>query len=126
MRLQPRKVAHDLSKVREVLERSSPDGQFSLESLAAVLGRNTQVTQEWTSDSGDGHILVMSTSDTHVVAGRALWNLTTHVYTEELSGLKIKSRGNFQLGWGRAKGNYQEKEIVFSNQCYQRYSLSQR
>lgn len=91
-----------------------------------VLGKNKKVTQEWTCDSGDGHILVMSTSDTRVVVERALWNLTTDVYTEELSGLKIKSRGNFQLGWCREKGKYQGKEIVFSNQCYQRYSLSQR
>lgn len=78
-----------------------------MENVEVMLGRNTQVvTQKWTSDLGKGHI-----NDTHlsyacVVMGKTRWNLIPGVYTEELSGLKIKSRGNSHLGRGRAKGNY--------------------
>lgn len=63
------------------------------------------MTQEWTSDSGKGHIHDTHLSCTCVVTGKKkLWNLIPGVYTDELSGLKIKSRGNSQLGGGQSKG----------------------
>lgn len=82
--------------------------------MVVVLDKNTQVgTQEWTSDAGKGHINDTHLSYTCVVMGETLWNLTPGVYTEELSGLKIKSRGNSQLDGGRAMGNDGEENYFW-------------
>lgn len=63
MRLHPRKVAHDLCRVRAEPERCwkwvprlGGEAGISLESVVVVLSKNTQVvTQKWTSDLGKGH-----------------------------------------------------------------------
>lgn len=58
------------------------------------------VTQGWTSDSGKGHISVAHLRHTSGGRENTLQSRSLCVYTEELSGLKIKSRGN--SSWARA------------------------
>ena len=106
------------------MERGFPTGM----NIFGINGDN--VRQEYVGSDDPGidiqrDIVVMATSDTQmVIRANTLESRSSGVYTEELSGLKIKSRGNFQVGWGRAMRKYQGKKIAFSDQCYHGHSLS--